>query len=539
MTAEVPDGGRRADAILGRVMLAFEGSELPGRIADRLAAAPVAGMTVFRAHNVRSPGQVRELTAAFQRAGGADRGTPLLVAADQEGGQLIALGDATTPFAGNMALGAVDDPSVTFDVARAIGLEARAMGINVVYAPSLDIACNPDNPGIGVRSFGDDPAAVARHGESFVAGLQSAGVAATVKHFPGIGALSGDTHHGLGIVDAARSVLDARELVPFRSVVSPASRARPMLAMSGHAALPAVTGRDDVPSTLSREVMTDLLRRDLGFDGLVISDALDMGAITGGAYGGGVAAGVPDVVTAIRAGVDVLLTTADDEARARIEAALADAAAAGAFDVDELAGADLRLTRLRAWLGGRGPQPDVSVVGSPEHQALAARLAARSITLVRDPQRLVGSVPAGRVLAVMPRPADLTPADTSSSVVPGLAVALRRHLPDVDEVIVEQRPSDAEIASVRARADGAALAVIGTIDGHRQREQLALVEAVAATGTRTIAVALRGPWDVAGYPPTITALATYSIMPPSLTALADVLVGRASATGRSPVTISA
>ena len=525
--------------ILGRVMLAFEGSELPSRIADRLAAAPAAGMTVFRGLNVRSPGQVRELTAAFQRAGGADRWTPLLVAADQEGGQLIALGDATTPFAGNMALGAADDPSLTFEVARAIGLEARAMGINVVYAPSLDIASNPENPAIGIRSFGDDPMAVARHGGQFVAGLQSAGVAAAVKHFPGIGALSGDTHHGLGVVDAARSVLDTRELVPFRCVVSPTNRARPKLAMSGHAALPAVSGRDDVPSTLSRDVMTDLLRRDLQFDGLVVSDALDMSAITGGAYGGGVAAGVPDVVTAIRAGVDVLLTTADVEARARIEAALEDAAAVGVFDVDELARMDLRLARLRAWLGGHGPQPDVSVVGSSEHQALAARLAARSITLVRDPQRLVGSLPAGPVVAVMPRPADLTPADTSSSVEPGLAVALRRHLPDVDEILVEQRPSDAEIASARARADGATLAVIGTIDGHRQPEQLALVEAVAATGTPAIAVALRGPWDVADYPSTIGALATYSILPPSLAALADVLVGRARATGRVPVTISA
>ena len=526
-------------SILGRVMLAFEGTELPARIAERLAAAPAAGLTLFRPFNVRSPGQVRELTAAFQRAGGADRWAPLLVAADQEGGQLIALGDATTPFAGNMALGAVDGTSLTFDVARAIGLEARAMGVNVVYAPSLDLASNPDNPAIGIRSFGDDPAAVARHGEEFVRGLQSAGVAAAVKHFPGIGDLSGDTHHGLSVVEASRDVLDARELVPFRSVFSPANRARPLLAMSGHAALPAVTGRHDVPATLSREVMTDLLDRDLQFDGLVISDALDMGAITGGEYGGGVAAGVPDVVTAIRAGIDLLLTTADDEARTRIEAALVDAEAAGAFDMDELARIDVRLARLRAWLGGHSPQPDLSIVGAAEHQALAGRLAARSITLVRDPGGLVGAVPEGRVLAVMPKPTDLTPADTSSYVEPGLAAALRRHLPDVDEVVVDQQPDAAEIAAVRARVEGAALAVIGTIDGHRQPEQLALVEAVAATGTPTIAVALRGPWDIADYPQTVAALATYSILPPSLAALADVLAGRASATGRLPVTISA
>ena len=147
--------------------------------------------------------------------------------------------------------------------------------------------------------------------------------------------------------------------------------------------------------------------------------------------------------------------------------------------------------------------------------------------------------PTARVLAIMPRPADLTPADTSSSVAPGLAAALRRDHRLVDEVVVEQRPDAAAVAALRDRARTADLVVVGTIDGHRQPEQLALVDAVAATGTPTIAVALRGPWDVARYPDAATVLATYAILPPSLAALADVLAGRASATGRLPVTMTA
>ena len=136
------------DSILARVMLAFEGETLPEAMAARLARAPAAGVTLFRHVNVRSPGQVRELAGAVQRAGGAWPG-PLLIAADQEGGQFIALGDESTQFAGNMALGAVDDIALTERVGRAIGTEARAMGVNVIYAPVLDVASNPVEPGLG------------------------------------------------------------------------------------------------------------------------------------------------------------------------------------------------------------------------------------------------------------------------------------------------------------------------------------------------------------------------------------------------------
>src|SRR5689334_20412963 len=149
---------RRAvpEGVLSRVMLAFEGFSVPGAVVDRLRAAPAAGFTLFRAHNVESPGQVRALTSSLQAAAGGG----LLIAADQEAGQFIALGDGSTPFAGNMALGAVDDVDLTERVGRAIGLEARAMGVSLVYAPVLDVASNPANPALGIRAFGDDPSLV-------------------------------------------------------------------------------------------------------------------------------------------------------------------------------------------------------------------------------------------------------------------------------------------------------------------------------------------------------------------------------------------
>ncbi len=517
--------------ILGRVMLAFEGETVPQRIAARLAAAPAAGVTLFRFLNVRSPGQVRELTTALQLAATGSPGAsgPLLIAADQECGQFIALGDGSTPFAGNMALGAVDDVGLTERVGRAIGLDARAMGVNVVYAPVLDVASNPLNPALGIRAFSDDASVVARHGAAMVRGLQSAGVAATVKHAPGAGEAATDPHHGCAMVSADRAVLEGREFMTFRAAFAAGAR----MAMSGHFALPAVSGRDDLPTTLSRAVMTDLLRRDLGFEGVTISDALDMRALAQGPDQ------AVDVVAAIRAGVDLLLASADPEALERIEHTLVRAADRELFDADEVVATEHRVAALRAWLGSAAarPAPDLSVVSGAEHQALAAELAARSITLVADPAGLLPVRPgtAGRILAVMPRPTDLTPADTSSTVAPALGASLRRYHADVDEVVIEPEPDAASIVTLRDRAAAADLIVIGTIDAHRSTAQLRLVEAVAATGIPTIAVALRGPWDVAAYPAGIASLATYSIVPGSLDALAAVVSGEAPAVGRLPV----
>jgi beta-N-acetylhexosaminidase len=512
--------------ILGRMMLAFEGDTLPDWVARRLSA-PAAGMTLFRHHNVRSPGQVLELTEAFQRAGAVgagDRGAlPMLVAADQECGQFQALGDDATQFAGNMALGAVGDEDLVERVGRAVGLEARAMGVNVIYAPSLDLATEPANAAMGIRCFGDDPAAVGRLGAAMIRGLQGAGVAATFKHFPGLGDARDDTHFGLAVVDADQDRLEEVTLAPFRAGV--AARAR--LAMSAHIAVPALTGDPRLPATLSSMVMQDLLRGNLGFDGVTISDALDMGALAQGAEQGA------QIEAAIRAGVDLLLCAADRDAQGRIEAALLSGLVAGRFDRAALVASGARIEALRAWLAAAGPPPDLDVVGSAAHRALSRELAERSITLARG--SLEPIPPRATILAVMPQPTDLTPADTSSTVAPGLARALRTRFASVREVLVGIAPSADEIAAVRAAAADVDGVVVGTIDAIRQPAQAELVRAVADVNPRPVVVALRTPWDVALYPADVPALCTYSILPDPLEALAAVLAGAATAPGRLPV----
>lgn len=521
---------RGADEVLGLLMLAFEGFELPVAMGERLNAAPAAGVTLFRSLNVETPAQVLSLTESLQRTNAAARpgDPPLLVAADQEGGQLIGLGDGTTPFAGAMALGAAGDTELAECVGRAIGIEMAAMGVNVAYAPSCDLATNPDNAAIGIRSFGDDPAAVAGLAGAYVRGLRSSGIAATAKHFPGLGDVALDSHHGLPSIDHDHDRLDSTELVPFRAAIT----AGVDLTMSAHIALPAVTGDPGLPATLSRTCMTGILRGELGFDGVTITDAFDMRAL--GETGGG----PPQAVAALAAGVDLLLTTADEGARRGIEDGLAAGVASGALDPGDVRRSLGRVLQLRRRLANL-ERPALEAVGSTGHRALAAELARRSVTLVRDetgllPLRLP---PGARIAAVMPQPVDLTPADTSSTVPPLLAEALRCHHPSVESFVTGHPPTDAEIAAIRVRASGFDLFVIGTIAAWSDPGQVALVRALRATGVPVVVAALRTPYDLAVFPEVGTYLCSFGILRPSLDALADVLWGRSEPVGRLPAAI--
>ena len=469
----------------------------------------------------------------------------MLVAADQECGQFLALGEGATAFAGNMALGAVGDAELTERVGEAIGREARAMGVNVVYAPVMDVATNPANPALGIRSFGDDAAEVGRLGAAMIRGLQRAGVAAAIKHFPGLGDAGVDTHYGVAVVDGSRERLESVELAPFRAGIEAGAR----LVMSAHVAAPALAGGSMLPSTLSRAVMTGVLRDDLGFAGVTISDALDMGAIAQGP------AQAVDVIAVVRAGVDLLLCAADPESQERIEATLVAAADRAVLDPADVAASLARVAALRRWLGSVGsvssagepaptgePRSNLDVVGCSAHRALSRELAERSVTLVRDDaRRLPLRLPAdATILAVMPTPTDLTPADTSSVVAPGLARALRTRHARVDELVVPIAPSEADVAGARERARNADVVVVGTIDAIRHPGQAAMVAALAdaATGKPTIAVALRTPWDVEVYPAGVTAVAMYSILPDPLEALAAALVGAIPFAGRLPVAVA-
>ena len=509
---------------LARLMIAFAGSELPASAAGRIERG-AAGVTLFRVQNVVDPPTTRRLTAAIQAARPVGA-PPLLVAADQEGGQLVGLGEGTTQFAGAMALGATGDEGLAERVAGATARELLALGVNVDYAPVCDVANNPANPALGIRSFGDDPEAVGRLAAATVRGLQAHGVAATVKHFPGAGDTTADPHHELPLVPRTDAELAERELVPFRAALAAGAR----MVMTGHFALPAEG--DDLPTSLSNAVLRDLLRRQLRFHGVTITDALDMHALAQGS------AQIVDAVAALRAGEDVLLGTADEGALERLEEGLAQAQRRRLIDADDDAAATRRLGELRDWLG-RYEQPPLDVVGCDEHQALAAELARRSITLVRDDDRLLPLQPApdARIAIIQSMPVDLTPADTSSRVPPTLASALRRRLAGVEEILLPGTPQAADLAGLRDRLATFDLVVVGTFSAHLQAAQAELAATVLAAGKPTVTLALRTPWDLLAYPSARTHVCSYGILPPSMEAMAAALLGEAPFLGRSPVAI--
>jgi beta-N-acetylhexosaminidase len=503
-------------------MLAFEGTGVPSWLAERLDGAPPAGVTLFREWNMESPGQTSELTAQLQAANTA--ALPLLIAVDQEGGQLLGI-TGSTPFAGNMALGATGDHDLVFRVAQAMGREMAAVGINVNYAPCADVASQADNPSLGIRSFGDDPTTVATMTAAAVEGFISAGVLPTVKHFPGKGDARVDPHYQLPLLDLDRERLDTVELPPFNA----AFRAGAKLLMIGHYVVPAITGSREIPIAATEKGMDGFVRAELGYEGVIITDALDMGALDQGP------AQVVEIIAMMRAGVDLLLCMPDPELQERVRTALDRGFSRGLIAEELLDRSRSRIEALRAPLRTDGHNPDL--VGSTEHHRLASELALRSMTLVRDetgllPLRLESDA---KVLSLEPRPSNVTPADTTALYQPVLASALRAHHQPVTEVVYPHDPDHNDISSAVDTAADHDLIIVGTVTA--TAGQIKLVEALLATGKPVITVALRTPFDLAHYPSAKTHVCTYSSHQPSMNALGGALFGQSGFPGRLPAAI--
>jgi beta-N-acetylhexosaminidase len=336
--------GPSADPALARLADAVLIPPFPGHRAPRWVLAALerglAGVTLF-GPNIAGPEQLAALTSQLHGA----RPQPL-VALDEEGGDVTRIAHLTgSPYPGNAALGAVDDVALTAAVHRALGHDLAALGVTVNLAPSVDVNTAADNPVIGIRSFGSDPGLVARHAAAAVSGLQAAGVAACAKHFPGHGSTSADTHRELVTVDASLDLLRRRDLPPFAAAIAAGVRG----VMPGHLRVPELTG--DLPATLSPAALTGLLRGELGFTGVIISDALEMRAVSA-AYG------IPEAaVRAMAAGTDLLCLGRDlsEDGYLAVRRALSEAVSSGRLPARRLEEAERNVAQLRAWLARTFP----------------------------------------------------------------------------------------------------------------------------------------------------------------------------------------
>lgn len=376
---------RLANATL---LVPFESYQAPRWILDGLANG-ISGVCLFH-NNLQSAEQVTALNASLREA--TDHP---LISLDEEGGDVTRIGQARgSDYPGNAALGAVDDPDLTRETFRALGLELADLGFNLDLAPSVDVNVADDNPVIGTRSFGSDAELVARHAAASVQGLQSSGVAACAKHFPGHGATSQDSHHTLPRVDADADLLRRRELRPFQAAIDAGVRS----ILTAHIELPGLGGQG--PATLNHALLNDLLRDELGFTGVVVSDAMDMRGVSEHI-------GIPEAsVLAVAAGCDLLclgrFVYADQVAAVR--AALVGAVREGRMSGERLEEAAERNARLRAWVGESAVQRE-STTASERIGLTGARRAVRvdgDLPPLENPFVVEVDAPAGVAVGEVP-----------------------------------------------------------------------------------------------------------------------------------------
>ena len=450
---------------------------------------------------------------------------PLLIAQDMEHGAGMRLSDATA-FPRAMALGASGDPALAYALGRHVGDEARALGVHHNYGPVADVNSNPANPIIGVRSFGEDPEAVGALVAAYVRGVQDGGVIATAKHFPGHGDTIVDSHDALPLLPFDRARLDTTELVPFRRAVGAGVRS----VMTGHLAVPALDSDPLRPATLSPEIVGGVLRGEMGFDGLVVTDGLNMRGLTAH-VGPGEAA-----VQAVEAGADLLLLS-DDEPAAR--AALREAVRSGRIAEERVDASVLRILRAKAEAGLHQEPPMPAALDSlllRRGDALAARIAGRAVTLLRnDRHRLpLRSDACALVLSFF---------DGTAEPATPFAERLREHLPAATHRAFGPPASPQALDhafTLAEQHDVVVLALYRRVRGEEpplSKPERALVHRLHAVGKPVVLVAFGSPYAPLEVERPAAEVVAYDAAPALQRAAADVLLGLAPASGRLPVSL--
>lgn len=502
--------------------------------AEAVAKYHLGGIIYFAwAHNTRAPHQIADLSNGIQRAAlepddSPTARIPLLISTDQEHGAVARVGLPATLLPGAMALGAAGSRSLARKAARIGGTELRALGIRQNYAPVADVNVNPANPVIAVRSFGSDPEAVAGLVAAQVKGYQGADIASTSKHFPGHGDTKDDSHSHLPYIHHTREQWETLDAPPFRAAVEAGIDS----IMTAHIVVPALDPAED-PATLSRPILTGILREELGYDGVVVTDSLGMQGVRT-KYGDD---RVP--VLALKAGVDQLLNPPKP---AIAYNAVLQAVRDGELTQDRLDESLLRILRLKAkldlfsdpYVTARGVD---RAVGTRAHLDAADRIAEETTTLLVNEG---GLLPLSRrtqrnVLVVGADPASPSGTTGPPTTVLGRELTAIGFSPTV--LPTGTAPSAAKIAEAVAAAAGKDAVLVGTYNVGAGSAQIALVEALVATGVPVVALAIRNPYDVARLQGVGASLAAYCWTDVELRAAVRVIAGRVEPSGKLPVPV--
>jgi beta-N-acetylhexosaminidase len=498
------------DLVGERLMIGLPGPRLRDADVALFRDTRAGGLILYR-RNFESPRQLRELLTGLEDA--LDR--RLLVATDHEGGRIVMLGVGTTIFPDNLAVGTAGEEAFAARQGLFEARELRRLGVDLNLGPVLDVLTDAYSPNIGIRSYGKDPALVARYGVARIRGMQRGGLAACPKHFPGKGHSPLDAHLRLPRIESSWDEMEAVHLPPFREAIA----AGAACVMTSHPVYPKLDPAE-VPATFSRAIVEEHLRGRLGFDGVIVSDDLEMGAV---------AESCPideAAVRAARAGHDLLLVCHTESAQRRAAEALVDAYRGRALPVGELEAAAERVRRLRQPRRERfeGGEPHAEPDGPP----LAMAMATRAVTLVRAGPPGFTRALNGRVAVIFPRFSELAPRIT---IEPALceeaaylshAFGLAGISPEV--VLVGIEPTPAEIASAADVAGGADAAVLFLFDAHLYASNRALLDAVRSRARALAVVLLRDPYDASLLGPGVLGITAFGFRRVQLDAVIARLV---------------
>ena len=520
------------------MMFGFHGMEPSPEITKLIRDHHVGGVIVF-ARNIGHPQDVLKLTVALQKiAYEAGHSHPLLISIDQENGIVRRLGAGTTLLPGSMAIAATGKLENVFDVSRATGAELKALGINFNLAPVLDVNNNPNNPVIGVRSYGEDPHWVAECGVQAIKGLQAANVATCGKHFPGHGDTAKDSHLTLPTIPHDRARLEQVELVPFVKAIAEGVDS----IMIAHVCFPEIEPDTSVPATMSRRVITGMLRGELGFQGVITTDCMEMHAISK------TIGTVEGTYQAFKAGTDLaFISHTHDWQEAAIERLVSGIEAGDVTEerLDESVGRILALKEKYdswdAWLplfAKADLAPD-ALVGGEAHQALARRVMEEAITLTRnDAGVLPLQVDAeARIGVVCLKNVLLSPVEDDRYLINPVQQAVEKVYANITAVEVSNNPSSEDIEKAIAAMDGCEAVIIGTMNAQLLPQQVELVKRLNALSAPLIVISMRTPYDLGSFADVQTHIAAYEFTPVAAEIAVQAVFGQRELEGRLPVTL--
>ena len=502
-----------AYAIGQRLMLGFPGTEIDPEFEALVREFKIGNVILFR-RNVENKEQLAKLCSELRELILRETGAEPLIAIDQEGGVVTRLSDDMVNTPGAMALAAAGGDSAHI-AGRITAKELREVGINFNLAPVLDVNSNADNPVIGVRSFGDTPERASALALEFMRATLEEGVLACGKHFPGHGDTAVDSHIGLPLVEKSREELEACELLPFRLAISAGIPA----IMTSHVLFPALEN-EKIPATMSRKILTGLLRNELGFDGLIISDCMEMQAIA--TYYGT----VNGVDAALAAGADMACISHTASFAREAAQRLRQELESGILNADEFAASVARVEQIKRRLSEIHPTDSVSY----DADVLARELMERSFVRIGASLPALGEKPF--FTGCPPMRASLVSSRVRAT--PAFPDYMAGKLGGT-ELVTSEDPDDEEISQAIAAAGDCACIVLGTCNAHLRPSQLELMRRLGELGKPMIVVALRNPYDLRYLPEHVCGIAAWEYTSRSLEALIPFLSGSKNFSGKMPL----